>query len=428
MITKDELNPSIRAFLRNDWGFNDYISKRTESNEDLNLINDVLKNNGDTSNLPSDKMVMNQMFKTPNEKVQEMITMSSDSDLLRYVGTKVCTKIYDSLINDKMRNEHKAEQKPEEERTQDENRKLSQLKFKMGVQMNKIVKESAKELEQFEQVVLISRAMGKANENTESHNQELNPEKLIDIANKSNEMLNKILKLVGHFQGCFDHKLRTKSDAIENLCGIKMGNEIPNLLPSEMMMMMDKDFESLKTLEFIKRNTMQYKFKGKSPQTDGPIVCCIDESLSMSGDRIELAKAFCFGLFQQAKAENREFQIIRFGDYTCIKAVIKDGFDLLEVSKQFLADGGTDFERPLSMAMDVIRSDKKYDKADIVMITDGMSRVSPGFIKDFNDFKKSTNTKLITLSIIKWDKDYGLGEMSDKVVFGADFDRLVDIM
>lgn len=424
MITKEELNPSIRAFLRNDWSFNDYISKRTESNEDLNLINDVLKNDGDTSNLPSDKMVMNQMFKTPNEKVQEMIKMSADSDLLRYVGTKVCTKMYDNLIQDKMKQEHDAEKKPEEERTDTDNRKLSQLKFKMGIQINKMADKAT---EEFEKVVVLNRAIGKANEHT-STPQDLNPEKLMDIASKSSEMLNKILKLVGHFQGCFDHKLRTKSDAIENLCGIKMGNEIQNLLPSEMMMMMDKDFESLKTLEFIKRNTMQYKFKGKSPQTGGPIVCCIDESLSMSGDRIELAKAFCFGLFQQAKAENREFQIIRFGDYTCIKAVIKDGFDLLEVSKQFLADGGTDFERPLSMAMDVIRSDNKYDKADIVMITDGMSRVSPGFIKDFNDFKKSTNTKLITLSIIKWNKDYGLGKMSDKVVFGADFDRLVDIM
>lgn len=426
MITEEELNPSIRSFLRNDWDFKNYINDRKESNEDLNIINDVLKSSGDTSSVPPEKMVMNEMFKTPDAKIQEMISMSSESDLFAYVGTKVVTKIYDNLIENKMKQEHEAEQKPEEERSDDEKRKLSQLKFKMGVQVNRMMKDAAKE---FQNVVAICRAMGKANENTAKQNEELNPDVLMDIASKSSKMLEKILKLVGHFQGCFDHKLRTKSNAIENLYGIKMGNEIPNLLPTEIMLMMDKDFESLKTLDFIKRNTMQYKFKGKSPQTDGPIVCCIDESSSMSGDRIELAKAFCFGLFQQAKAEKREFQIIRFGTTGhCEKALIENGYDLIEVSKKFMEDCGTDFETPLDMAIEVIRSDKKFDKADIIMITDGYSQVSPGFIKKFNDFKQATNTKLVTLSIIPWDKDYGLGEMSDTVVFGADYDRMVELV
>jgi uncharacterized protein with von Willebrand factor type A (vWA) domain len=283
--------------------------------------------------------------------------------------------------------------------------------------------------EEFKTAVAIVKAMSKANDNTPSSQQELNPSKLIDIASKSNTMLARILKLIGHFQGCFDHKLRTKSDAIENLCGIKLGNEIPNLLPSEMMMMMDKDFESLKTLDFIKRNTMQYKFKGKSPKTDGPIVCCIDESGSMEGDRIELAKAFCFGLFQQAKKENREFQIIRFGRARhCEIAAIKNGNDLLEVSSKFFNDKGTNFETPLSMAMDVIHSDSKFDKADIVMITDCESDIDQKFIDKFMSFKNQTNTKLVTMSLERWFYDGGLGKISDTVVFGADFDRLVKLV
>lgn len=425
MISHEDLNPSIQAFLRNDWKFGDYIGKRTESNEDLNLINDVLKSGGDVSNLPEDKAVMRQMFETPESKIQEMISMGKDSDLLAYVGTKIVVKLYDELIQNKLKQEHQAEQKPEEEQTADEKRKLSQLKFKMGIQMHKIMKDASDE---FETIVAIARAMSKANDGV-SDKQQIETSKLFDIASKSNEMLAKVLRLVGHFQGCFDHKLRTKSDAIENLCGIKLGNEIPNLLPSEMMMMMDKDFESLKTLDFIKRNTMQYKFKGKSPQTGGPIICCIDESGSMYGNRIELAKAFCFGLFQQAKKENREFQIIRFGETGHTEAsVIKNGKDLVDVSSNFFNDCGTDFESPLKMAIDIIKSDNKFDKSDIIVITDGESSISPKFSKDFIDFKNATNTKLVTLAIEKWKKDYGLGELSDTVVFGADFDRLVELV
>lgn len=426
MITKEELNPSLQAFLRNDWDFKSYIAKRTESNEDLNLIHDVLTNDGDTSRLPENKQVMNQMFKTPDAKVQEMVKMASESDLLAYVGTKVCTKMYDTLINDKMNQEHQIENKPQSEITEKEQRKLNQLPFKMGIQVNRMAKRVTDE---FETAVAIIRAMAKANDGTPSRDASLDVSKMIDIASKSNTMLARILKLVGHFQGCFDHKLRTKSDAIENLCGIKLGNEIPNLLPSEMMMMMDKDFESLKTLDFIKRNTMQYKFKGKSPKTDGPIVCCIDESASMSGERIELAKAFCFGLFQQAKKENREFQIIRFGRARhCEIASIKNGNDLLEVSSKFFNDRGTNFETPLNMAMDVIHNDSKFDKADIVMITDGESDIDQKFIDKFMNFKNQTNTKLITMSIERWFYDGGLGKISDTVVFGADFDRLVDLV
>jgi len=426
MITKEELNPSLQAFLRNDWDFNSYIAKRTESNEDLNLIHDVLTNDGDTSRLPENKQVMSQMFKAPDAKVQEMVKMASESDLLAYIGTKVCTKMYDRLINDKMNQEHQIENKQQSERTEKEQRKLNQLPFKMGIQVNRMAKRVTDE---FETAVAIIRAMAKANDGTPSRDASLDVSKMIDIANKSNTMLARILKLVGHFQGCFDHKLRTKSDAIENLCGIKLGNEIPNLLPSEMMMMMDKDFESLKTLDFIKRNTMQYKFKGKSPKTDGPIVCCIDESGSMYGERIELAKAFCFGLFQQAKKENREFQIIRFGRAShCEIAAIKTGNDLLEVSSKFFNDRGTDFETPLGMAINVIHTDSKFDKADIVMITDGESDIDQKFIDKFMSFKNQTNTKLITMSLERWFYDGGLGKISDTVVFGADFDRLVDLV
>lgn len=425
MISRKDLNPSIQAFLRNDWKFGEYIGKRTESNEDLNLINDVLKSGGDVSNLPEDKAVMRQMFETPESKIQEMISMGKDSDLLAYVGTKIVVKLYDELIKNKLKQEHQAEQKPEEEQTADEKRKLSQLKFKMGIQMHKVMKDASDE---FETIVAIARAMNKANDGV-SDKQQIETSKLFDIASKSNEMLAKVLRLVGHFQGCFDHKLRTKSDAIENLYGIKLGNEIPNLLPSEMMMMMDKDFESLKTLDFIKRNTMQYKFKGKSPQTGGPIICCIDESGSMYGNRIELAKAFCFGLFQQAKKENREFQIIRFGKTGHTEAsVIKNGKDLVDVSSNFFNDDGTDFESPLKMAIDIIKSDNRFDKSDIIVITDGESSISPKFSKDFMDFKNATNTKLVTLAIEKWKKDYGLGKLSDTVVFGADFDRLVELV
>ena len=425
MITQDELNPSLKAFLRNDWDFKSYIADRTESNEDLNFINDVLKSGGDTSTLPSDKIVMKQMFDTPEPKVQEMISLSKDSDLYAYVGTKIVTKIYDDLINDKMRNEHQAEQKPEEERSDAEKRKLQQLRAKMGLQMAKLMKSAS---EEFATVVAIANAMSKANDGTSNH-MELDPSTIIDMARKSDEMLAKIMKLVGHFQGCFDHKLRTSSDAHQIRCGIKMGNEIQNLLPTEILFMMDEDFESLKMLDFVQKNTLQYKFKGKTPQTGGPIVCCIDETGSMSGERIELAKAFCFGLFQQAKKQNRSFQVLRFGRYGhCEKAVIKNGFDLIEISKQFMCDGSTDFETPLKTAMEIIKSERDYEKADIIMITDGESRVDDKFIDDFNSFKSQTNTKLVTLSIEKWYKDYGLGKMSDTVIFGADFDRLVDLV
>ena len=60
--------------------------------------------------------------------------------------------------------------------------------------------------------------------------------------------------------------------------------------------------------------------------------------------------------------------------------------------------GGTDFETPLSEAMDDVRT-AQFKKADIVMVTDGICETSEAFEKEFHDLKEKTGVRLHTVVI-----------------------------
>ena len=53
--------------------------------------------------------------------------------------------------------------------------------------------------------------------------------------------------------------------------------------------------------------------------------------------------------------------------------------------------GGTSFERPLQKAVDVIKKQNRFRKADIVFVTDGEDGVSDSFMETYNQDKKKLN-------------------------------------
>ena len=61
---------------------------------------------------------------------------------------------------------------------------------------------------------------------------------------------------------------------------------------------------------------------------------------------------------------------------------------------EYFPGGGTDFEKPLSKALELLKSSKS-NNADIIFITDGESQISPDWLELFNKDKKSTNLKYI---------------------------------
>lgn len=414
----------LNAFLRDDYDFENYVHNRKDESSDVQDIFDSIKQ-GNTDSIDDEKKTLKCFLDSDNADIKSIINMGKNDDFLRFTATKLLTKLYDSIVNGAMKQQHESEKKSESERTEAEQKKLNQMSFKMGIE---IAREMARGQikSKFDLICDMKKTIDMANENSTNYSN-LNVDTMIKIANDKKSMLAQIIKLAGHYQRTFSHKIRTSTKGYEVLTGIGFGNELDCLLPEEVMYLDDEDYQDLKNLDLINQQLQQYTFKGNQPTTSGKIICLIDESGSMYGERIINAKAYCFGLYQKAKSEKRDFKVIRFGCTNHAEVCdIKSADDLINISSKFFEDGGTDFETPLAKAKEIIESDSNFKKSDIIMITDDGSTMSNSFLEEFKKFKSRMETKLIVLNLMHC--RYGnLGDIADEMIYGNDFDELVNL-
>lgn len=120
----------------------------------------------------------------------------------------------------------------------------------------------------------------------------------------------------------------------------------------------------------------------KKKDHKGPIVMVLDSSGSMSsGDADVWAAAVCLAYMDVAKQQGRAFAIIHFGDCVLRTDVFENAKTMTpeavtDAVNFFAACGGTAFEPCLDHAVEVIRQQGAFKKADIVMVTDGQAPIS----------------------------------------------------
>ena len=131
----------------------------------------------------------------------------------------------------------------------------------------------------------------------------------------------------------------------------------------------------------------------------GPVVVCEDASGSMSGDKQQWAKALVLAMAHYAKLQRRSFGWVLFDSWVHKAQVYLQGrlsaHQMLEIADA-RAGGGTDFEKPLRKALEMIQKEG-LKKADILLITDGECAVSETFLREFLAAKKSLEFNVITL-------------------------------
>ena len=178
--------------------------------------------------------------------------------------------------------------------------------------------------------------------------------------------------------------LLAHSKSKEEIEGVKVGNDLNALLPTEVVWLSDPQTEQL---FYQKLATSQLQlFASKPPliqekKTDkdtqkkprlqlGPMIICVDTSGSMRGAPENIAKALTMQILQAAKRKNRKCFLITYSVRTKI----------LEISqphhwpkvKDFLKNaftGGTDGEEMFNAALHAL-STKNYTMADVLIISD----------------------------------------------------------
>jgi uncharacterized protein with von Willebrand factor type A (vWA) domain len=215
----------------------------------------------------------------------------------------------------------------------------------------------------------------------------------MDLAKRlNNPRLRKIAELFGPMKRLmFTEQRRRVNHAIEEVYDIELGNNLDRVLPQEFAKLSHplRKYEFYK--DFSERRLPQYKMRGEEKVGKGPIIFCEDGSGSMSGDRELWAKAVGLCLLHLARQQKRAFKVIHFGSSHEIWQADFSKPEDFSVDKiidfaEFFYGGGTDFMRPLSIALDHIRDE--FDstgaaKSDIVFATDGACGVQDAWLAEF---------------------------------------------
>lgn len=245
---------------------------------------------------------------------------------------------------------------------------------------------------------------------------------------EANPKMREIALLAGRFKQIAKEKQKSVHKEAIARKGVTVGSELDRLLPSEYMQYLLPQAH----LDFMKRfseaQTVMYDKKGKSKLGRGPIICCIDESGSMRKLDTQ-SKAFLIALMSIARKQRRDFAIIPFSGFVGQVEVFPKGKyniqKLVDVCHRFM-DGGTNFEAPLSEALQIIEKDR-FKQADILFVTDGDSHVSEDFLKQFKSTKDRKGFECTAVVIGKSHKTKTVELFADKVIQAADLFEATDV-
>lgn len=239
---------------------------------------------------------------------------------------------------------------------------------------------------------------------------------------KNNAILKSIFNKAGRYRRVAQARQQSKvKHGYEDMVGIKLDDQIEYLLSEELTMLVDEDFELDTLRRLVEKETLATEYQGLELLGKGPVIVCVDESGSMSGEPIANAKAFALAMCWIAKHQKRPIYLIAYaggteGNLLPLLPGKWDDNKLLDWLCHFYS-GGTRLDVPIS------ELPNKYwqmlnpprGKTDLIILTDAKVHCSYQMEKTFLEWKKKEKVRCISMII---GKSAGvLQNLSDEVHF-----------
>lgn len=196
---------------------------------------------------------------------------------------------------------------------------------------------------------------------------------------RSDRTLRRICELAGRYRRLAQSKQRKKVlHGVDDMVGIELGGDVGRIIPAEAACLVVPELELDALRRIAERQALQREYRGIEPIARGPIVVCVDESGSMSGEPHCNAKAFALALAWVARHQRRYVALCGFSGGTegTRIALPPDKWDteaLTEWLSHFYG-GGTTLDVPLhelpAVWWDELGCPK--GKTDVVLITDAI--------------------------------------------------------
>lgn len=221
------------------------------------------------------------------------------------------------------------------------------------------------------------------------------------------ESLKKLALLIGRAgEDVTETKGRFSVASKSDIEGITVGNNLSALLPSELVLLSEKSTQDVFFMNFAEKRLQVFASASQASRPDdhkdGPVIICVDESSSMSGEPLQVAIQLAYAVTIIAKRRHREVLIVAYSDshkMMRVDSLGKDRSKLLE----FLSDvsmGGNDENAMFEwLFQDIMPREKKFDTADILCISDfGWVQIDDS-VKGLIDEQKASGMKFYGLNI-----------------------------
>jgi len=253
------------------------------------------------------------------------------------------------------------------------------------------------------------------------------PDKVMELAERirNNPKLRELAKLIGRFRRLAITTQRLKiTKGADEIYDITQGNNVNRLLGQEKALLTIPELETLFYIKHAEKKLMEYDLRAKEKLAKGPIVCALDESGSMSGEKEIWAKAVAIALLEIAISQNRKFAFVHFssnGEYKTFLFEERPSPEKMLDMAEWFYGGGTDFETPLKECRRIV--DEDYPRADIVFITDGECDISDKFMEDFIEWKEKSEVHIFGVMV----DSYHYESKGDHPVMDKFCDDVMDI-
>lgn len=205
------------------------------------------------------------------------------------------------------------------------------------------------------------------------------PEQALSIAEMwaNNPTLRAVAERFGRFSKDIRfHRAKRVVGGNDEIVDVEFGDNLARVLPAELALLGDDDTE----LDFLARyasgELLCFSTVGEENAGRGPIICVIDGSASMNGERTIWTRAVAMCLLHIARIEKRDFACIEFSgarqveQWTFEAQREMPAERIVEMASHFFC-GGTVPINGIAAAAKLMQDAAPFKKADIVMIGDG---------------------------------------------------------
>ena len=219
---------------------------------------------------------------------------------------------------------------------------------------------------------------------------------------RGNAAIQELARKMGHAYISEQRKKQTRipQASRSEVHGTHRSDDVMRLLPSELLNLEDEALENLFYARLLEKQLQTYELQGTTlipgetteaqRKRTGPVVACLDTSGSMGGTPLLKAKALLLAIANILRQEERSLHVLLFGAADEIREFALEDAQHSAGLLHFLRQGfggGTNFEAPLARAMQIIEQHPAYEKADVLMISDGDCQLSDHFCQHLHQRK-----------------------------------------